>query len=753
MRLAPVVALSAVSLAALALPVRAVEIDGRIDPDEWAGAQHITDFRLTQPLSLAPSPYPTQAWVMSTPDGLAVAFRNTQPAGVTRTRERTRRDEMGQLDRVNVIVDFDGDGRTGYDFVISLAGGIADEVVTNEGRFNGDWDGSWLHATSEDEQGWSAEFMIPWYTAPMRKATGGTRTIGLYLDRVIGSTGERVAWPTASFQRARFLSDFAKVELPAYSQSLLAVTPYVVGVHDRVHGGSDFDAGADIVWKPSGQTQLTATVNPDFGQVESDDLVVNFGAEETFFSDKRPFFTENQGIFDFGLLIDNSQLVYTRRVGGSADDGSGAGDVDAAVKLNGSLGATNYGVLAAEESGPAGRSFRALRLHHDFQGQTLGLIATEVRRPWLDRRAHVIGIDHRWQPTDALTVLGNVVGSDIEQAGSSARGSGATLVVDYEMGGGWRQQWLGMHFGDSLEVNDFGYLGRNNLNYGHWQLSRRLTDQPGESAYASHDYRGRLIGIDTDHGLRIQRQLRLIRQSERRDGGNEYLQFNLNAPSWDDQLTRGRNALYRPGNFGLSWERNRPRKGAWAWEFDGWVGSGGLAGNREVGFSVQFEPTYFFSDALRAFAEVSVKHTPDWLVWQRDNLVGRFDQRSLGLDAGLDWSIGQRQELRVKLQAIGLDARLQQAVQVGADGRAVAVDASGDGSPGSAVTDFSLRNLGFQVRYRYMLAPLSDLYVVYGRGGYWLDEFAVEPRDQLRDSFSLRDSEQLLVKLSYRFEL
>ena len=69
------------------------------------------------------------------------------------------------------------------------------------------------------------------------------------------------------------------------------------------------------------------------------------------------------------------------------------------------------------------------------------------------------------------------------------------------------------------------------------------------------------------------------------------------------------------------------------------------------------------------------------------------------------------------------------------------------------MTDFSLRNLGFQVRYRYELAPLSNLYVVYGRGGYMLDEFSTGAAEQWRDSFSLRDSEQLLVKLAYRFEL
>src|SRR3546814_16612331 len=102
------------------------------------------------------------------------------------------------------------------------------------------------------------------------------------------------------------------------SDLLLAITPYASGLYDNVGGGSDFEGGADIFWKPSGQFQLTATLNPDFGQVESDDLVVNFGATETFIGDKRPFFTENQGLFEYTTPSDYSQLLYTRRVGGPA---------------------------------------------------------------------------------------------------------------------------------------------------------------------------------------------------------------------------------------------------------------------------------------------------------------------------------------------------------------------------------------------------------------------------------------------------
>ncbi|WP_410971271.1 hypothetical protein, partial [Salmonella sp. SAL04269] len=78
--------------------------------------------------------------------------------------------------------------------------------------FNDDWDGDWRHAVSEDAQAWYAEILLPWHIAPMRKADGGTRTIGLSLDRVIGATGERMAWPAVTFVEPRFLSALERVE-------------------------------------------------------------------------------------------------------------------------------------------------------------------------------------------------------------------------------------------------------------------------------------------------------------------------------------------------------------------------------------------------------------------------------------------------------------------------------------------------------------------------------------------------------------
>ena len=732
-------------LALWAVPASALEIDGRIDASEWQGAQHVTDFRKVQPLSGDPASLPTEAWVLATPEGLAIAFRNAQPAHVPRTRQRVQRDFDEQVDRVNLMVDFDGGGRTGYNFTVSSTDGIADAVITNETQFNDDWDGNWRHAVGEDAEAWTVEMLIPWYIAPMASAHGDRRTLKLYLDRVIGSTGERAAWPAASFERPRFLSDFAPVEVVAYSQSLLAITPYVSGLYDNVNGGSTFDAGADIFWKPNGQFQMTATINPDFGQVESDDLIVNFDATETFISDKRPFFTENQGLFEYTTPSDFSQLLYTRRIGAPADDGEGAGDISAAVKVNGSFGATQYGLFAADEADEVGRTFTALRLVHDFSTQNVGLMLTQVDRPWLDRQATVFGIDHNWRPTPRWNVKTRVFGSDIDQSGASTRDIGATVWADYEMDHGWRQQWIAMHFGNELQINDAGYLARNSTNYLHWELRRRFADLPESSRYASKDWRGRISRNTNNHGEKLNDQFRLSREGRLRNGGYEYAQININSAGVDDLLTRGNGSVRRPGNFNAFYEFQRPRKGDWAHDIETELFSGGLAGNDRVGYSLRYDATYFISDAFNVHAGFYADRAPDWLVWQRDNLIGGFRRHQLDLNAGLDWTINDRQELRVKLQAIALDADLDQAYRVGAMGHAVASD--------EAVDDFSVRNLGFQIRYRHEVAPLSYLYVVYGRGGYQQDPFSEETGHLLRDSFSLRDDEQLLVKFSYRFEL
>jgi hypothetical protein len=200
----------------------------------------------------------------------------------------------------------------------------------------------------------------------------------------------------------------------------------------------------------------------------------------------------------------------------------------------------------------------------------------------------------------------------------------------------------------------------------------------------------------------------------------------------------------QPANIRSYFEYDRPREGNWGYHVELKGFSGGLSGNDEFGYSANLEPTYFISDAFNVYVGLFHSRTPDWLVWQRQNLIGSFDGKESHFSAGFNWIVSNRQELRLKLQAIAVNADIRQGYRVDPTGNAVPTD--------ETVEDFSVRTLGVQLRYRYEFAPLSFIYVVYGRGGY---EQATDDSGSgrlLRDSFNLRDDDQLLIKLSYRFE-
>jgi hypothetical protein len=237
----------------------------------------------------------------------------------------------------------------------------------------------------------------------------------------------------------------------------------------------------------------------------------------------------------------------------------------------------------------------------------------------------------------------------------------------------------------------------------------------------------------------------ISRHSERRDGGDQFMEIAGWSPGHDDLITRGNGLVKVPAKLFVFVERFRPRKGHWSFYGNARYAAEGLGGVGDGMVQSYVESNYYFSDALRFTVGAEVTHNPDWLLWQGGNLLGTFKADQIFLNANVSWLVDNKHELLVRLEAIGLDAEAQQAWRVAPDGTPVAVS--------EVIPDFALRNLGFQVRYRFELAPLSYLYIAYVRGGSMFEQGA-DPFDavnQLRDAFDLRDSEQLLVKLSYRF--
>jgi hypothetical protein len=739
----PRLALFAALLCATPLAAAEVTIDGRIDDAEWAGAQRFADFVTVQPVTGAPAPDDrrAEALLLSTPEGIAVAIRAWHPASVPQTRARIQRDGQQSVDRVNFMIDFNADGRVGYDFTITTSGDVTDEVITNQNSFSYDWDGVWRSATADFDGGYAFEFLIPWSTAAMADSSAPTRTIAVYFDRVLAATGERYAYPNASFTRPRFLSDFARIEIPQFRQSLLAVTPYGVALSDLNRDDTEFKTGVDVFWKPNGDHQFALAINPDFGQVESDQLVVNFSAIETQFTDKRPFFTENQGYFN--LQHNLGQLFYTRRVGGPADDGNGAADINLALKAIGSVRGFGYGAFAASEAGDAGRDFLLLRGTRGGEQLQVGATVSRVERPFLDRVADVTALDANWKPNERWTIRPLAMHSDVEQAGERLRGEAVGVVADWDLDGPWRQQYFALRADDQFELNDLGFQERNDFLLLEWETGYRQDHLPESSPYSSHDWEFELVQRENTDGLRLMQSASVYLNSQRRDGGYQFGLLRWRAPAFDDRLSRGNGPVRLQGGPQLFIERERPRQGSGRWA---WYANLEIFPNAVNGHSLYggVQPRLHLGEKFNVDLGLYFWRQPDWLLWQEGIEFGSFRTQRAEVFSNLNWFIDERQELRIKLQAIAIDATARQARRLLPGGHLVDSDAT--------LEDFQLRNLGFQVRYRYSLGRLSDVFAVYGRGGFVIDDEQRGLNDTLADVFSLRDDHQFLIKLAYRFE-
>src|SRR5262245_36244822 len=162
-----------------------IAVNGRLDEAEWEQAQKFTDFRVTQPLTHEVPPYATELRILPTKEGLFVAVRCQHPPEL-RTRGRSPRDaQLLDADFVTLMVDFEGLGRTAWEFTISMSGTQRDALVLNQSEPSRDWDGAWVAAAQEDDTGWTAEWAIPWSIAPTGAVTNGKRTIGFHVSRFI----------------------------------------------------------------------------------------------------------------------------------------------------------------------------------------------------------------------------------------------------------------------------------------------------------------------------------------------------------------------------------------------------------------------------------------------------------------------------------------------------------------------------------------------------------------------------------------
>jgi hypothetical protein len=305
-------------------------VDGKDDDEVWAAAQAITGFREARPVEDAEPKLLTDARIAYDERNLFIYVRAFDQHPDSIVRRLARRDEDVASDWITIYLDSYHDRRTGFRFSVNPVGVKIDAVLYNDGNEDWAWDGVWEVATRMDSAGWSAEFRIP--LSQLRYPAAATNTFGISIRRWISRYTADVSWPLYRQSRSGTASQMGELTglQGLASPRRVELTPYVVTKNVSVPNGVDFDrkqritVGGDIKYALASNLTLTGTVNPDFGQVESDPSVLNLGAFETFFRERRPFFVEGTGLFRIPVncfIVNDCStgegLFYSRRIGRS----------------------------------------------------------------------------------------------------------------------------------------------------------------------------------------------------------------------------------------------------------------------------------------------------------------------------------------------------------------------------------------------------------------------------------------------------
>ncbi|MBI4886052.1 MAG: carbohydrate binding family 9 domain-containing protein [Acidobacteria bacterium] len=379
----------------------AIAIDGALDEPDWSRAPVARGFIQNDPREGEPASEETEVRVLYDANNLYVGVlaRDREPGAIL-TSELAKDFNRQSGDDFEIILDTFHDGRNGYVFATNARGAKWDAQMINEGReINENWDALWQVRTRITGEGWYAEIAIPFRT--LRFTSAGSQTWGVNFQRRIRRRNEDSFW--APLPR---IYDLTRVSLAGTLEGLeqvrpgndVRVKPYVLGssgASSVASVGTDAEAGVDVKYGVTSGLTWDFTVNTDFSQVEADEQQVNLTRFSLFFPEKRDFFLENSGVFQFGqgggLLFagggtgvggafpargQDAILFFSRRIGLSA--GGESIPILGGTRLTGRVGNYSIGALTIQQrsttSSPSA-NFSAFRLRRNVLANSdIGLL-------------------------------------------------------------------------------------------------------------------------------------------------------------------------------------------------------------------------------------------------------------------------------------------------------------------------------------------------------------------------------------------
>ena len=295
-----------------------LSIDGVLDEEEWQRSEVATGFTQTEPVIGDSPSQKTEVRILYNNKGIYVGAKLIDSEADKILKELSPRDQRSNTDWFGVVFDTYQDGLNGFEFIVT-ASGVQNDRKISINEEGGNWDAIWESEVKITEEGWIAELFIPYLS--LRFPNKEIQEWNVNFVREIRRFREQVYWNPVNPAIEGLLNQSGKLQgiKDIKSPIRLSLTPFVTGYVNTVSNpgtdlGTDattaYTGGMDLKYGINDAFTLDMTLIPDFGQVLSDNQVLNLSPFEVFFEENRQFFTEGVELFD------KSTLFYTRRVGG-----------------------------------------------------------------------------------------------------------------------------------------------------------------------------------------------------------------------------------------------------------------------------------------------------------------------------------------------------------------------------------------------------------------------------------------------------
>ena len=742
---------------------QSIEIDANLNEAQWENAIVINEYYETVPFTLLPSQVKTETRIFSNEDGIYIGFTNFQDNESMLSNKSMRDEVPNNVEQNGVAIDFDGDGLKAYMFFVTLANIQGDGIRPLGGWPEFDWDGDWKVRTNKYDGYWVSEFLIPWDVVLMKSIDGPKRNIKITTFRYYSKTQSWLNDTKTSGFRTNFLSSLRSINVENYTKRKLNYFPYVSKTYNSVSGFNENRVGTEVFLNTGTGKQINLTLNPDFGQAESDEVIVNFSAQETFYSEKRAFFNENQSLFDLSHY-DRYRIINTRRIGAASSYDCDASsdkdrcndarknytDIDFALRYTQKNNNNDVGIFVAQESDESftkGKNFYALRSKSVVGKRSVGYFLTHVVDNFKNEKATINVIDFTNVNSDKLTLYTDLLSSDKE----GVSGFGLRSQFVYKPSSLSRRSGSILYFEDSFQLNDFGYLKKND--WFHVGLGSDVTKVDfSKSSFIKERKIGTDFNYDSDtSGNSNPTQIKQEYNFKFKDTSSFQGSWDLKTSGKNTTITR-KNVDFpfvkRNGSFSFNLDYESPSYGTWEYDW-------------RIGYETADKYKTWSSEGYeRRFAKIAgslypvedfklswqfrVREEDEWLNWIDSNELGVYDLTQKIISINANWFKGSKHEIRLKSQFVALEAENPISLILDKAGYLY--------NHNSNVRPFTDGITSFQIRYKYEIVPLSYIYIVYTKGGrVYDDENERNTSDVFKDPWDNPDNEIFSLKFRLKY--